>query len=468
MIRVIKPASGDAPTMSKDAKLFKNFLDIRQRLQRTFVNRTPLLSVGPKNFTVVDAVAAGIQSKTNMYLVGSRGSGKTLLATAILRSIFNNRGINLRGDINLQLKDLFVKLNLDGKTEKEIYKIAESIDFNFALIDELNRIPGVLQNQFLSIADGYIEINKEVYQLGTSDYMLMVATANPAINGDYPGVFDECLALLDRIPFIINMDEIELARGDVSRICEMDMDKDSILIDDLGPDVISSYRYLKSKMKGDHEVTSMRSLLMEMVYQAFKYVNVDQGRIDKRKEPEWRDRLDGQHDGGLMMSYCSDIPVRTLEHGSRLAFTLFKLAKIESRLYAKAGVESGSVGTEQFIQAYMESLKLALNYDRGFIPDALPQRFDKSHDEMISAAFDDMAGRIDVDEFESAIVVLAEFNDALSRGDEAEAAKTMKFVGEAKDDSETLQAAYNVMESKLSEREEKQSEELLYSMLGQV
>jgi MoxR-like ATPase len=468
MSPIVRSSNSSPSKLSKNGSFFKNYLDIRKRLQKTFVNRTPLLSVGPKNFTILDAVAAGIQSKTHMYLVGSRGSAKTVLASTIMRSVFNDQGFHLRGDINLQLKDLFVKLNLDGKTEKEIYKIAETTKFLFALIDELNRIPGVLQNQFLNIADGYIEIRGKKYSLGMSDYMLMVATANPATNGEYTGVFDEDLALLDRISLIINTDEVELARGDVAKISEIGIEKNTIPLDDLSSDVVSSYSYLRDQMRNDPEVSPILSLLMEMVYRDFRFVEVDQRLVDKAKEPEWRDKLSGQHGGGLVMSHCSDISVRTLKHSARLAFTMYKIAEIESQLHKKAGIEGGSIGITQFIQAYMESLKLALNYDRRFIPDGLPEQLDKSHNELISAAFDDMSGRIDVDEFENAFYLLQEFNDALSKGDEASAAKTMKFVGDAKDDSETLQACFDIMESKLSEREEKQRETMLESMLEAI
>ena len=67
----------------------------------------------------------------------------------------------------------------------------------FFLVDELNRCIGLVQNQFLNIADGYIEIRGEKYYLGQEDgYSLMFATGNPPRNGDHTGVFDEDVALL--------------------------------------------------------------------------------------------------------------------------------------------------------------------------------------------------------------------------------------------------------------------------------
>ena len=129
---MIEPPKSAAMT---DKKFYHTFLEVSERLKKTFINRTPLLSVGHKAFTVTDVVSAGVLSNTNMYFIGSRGSGKTVLAETLWRSIFNEDGFYLRGDINLQLKDLLVNLNLNGTTEEEIYRLSNAARYISGLVD---------------------------------------------------------------------------------------------------------------------------------------------------------------------------------------------------------------------------------------------------------------------------------------------------------------------------------------------
>jgi len=467
--QVSKVEPPQAPKMT-DKKFYSTFLEVSERLKKTFINRTPLLSVGHKAFTVSDVVAAGVLSNTNMYFIGSRGSAKTVLAETVWRSIFNEDGFYLRGDMNLQLKDLLVRLNFDGKTEDEIYQISRSARYLFALVDELNRVPGLLQNQLLNIADGYIEIRGKKYPLGINDYMLMIATGNPVSNGEYTGVFDEDLALLDRIALILNMDEIELAKGDVYTISERNLEKSSILKGDMSQDVLACYRHLAGGMGSDDIVVAARSLLSEMFHRAFRYVDVSGKQLDKAVERSWRDKFAGSHDSALVVSYCSDISVRTLKSAGRLASALFKAVETESGLLVKAGLSDASTGMREFVDAYIESMKLALNYDRRFIPDGLPEQLDMTHREMLAKAFDDVNRTIDIDNLETAVSFLAKFSDALSGGDERAAADAMKVASEfieKNDDKKTnnaMRSALDVMESMIKEREEKKRNGMLKSL----
>ncbi len=406
----------------KSAKgFYKAHLRLSKVLGGSFRNRTPLVTLGHKQFTIVDVVALALQSKTNMYFVGSTGSGKTLLAESILKSVFNNKGLYLRGDINLQLKDLLVKLNLQGKTEEEIYQLAEAMKYNFALIDELNRVPGVLQNQFLNIADGYVEIRGKKYSLGENNYMLMAATANPVSNGDYTGVFDEDLALLNRISLMINFDEIPLEVGDVFDIGLSHTNKDNIPLGDLSEEVLSSYLHLREEMKNSPETTFLGSLLKELIYNSFRYVSTNGKILDKTLVKGWRDELQGQHSAGFTMSYCSDIPVRTLLSMDRLAFSMFYIADAEANLMDEAGYGINGMiqlNISDLIQSYMNTLKLALSYNRKFIPEGLPEQLGKTHAEVLDQAFLDFQSSLDLDEFEKATLFLMEFSEALENNDE--------------------------------------------------
>ncbi len=456
----------------KDKKFYGDFRQIQERLDAYFKNKTPLVTVGTRTFTITDVVALGIQSKTNMYFIGSRGTGKTLLAEAIRKGVFNDEGFYLRGDLNLQLKDLLIKLDLQGKTEDEVYKIAtEKITFNFALIDELNRVPGILQNQFLNILDGYVEIRGQKYVLGNRDYMLMAATGNPPINGEYTGVFDEDLALLDRIPLIIDTDEVPLEEGDVFAISEADIEKDIIQKGDLRNEAISSHRYLKEKIREDAEVNTVSSLLKEFVYGLFRYVELNKAKTDKAQMKTWRDALlaaGGEHATGTLISFCSDISVRTLQSAGKLAYSIYKAAEVETELLKSSsqGEHLPDVQIDDFVKAYVEALKLALNYDRRFIPEDLPDTLHKTHADMISTVFMDVSGRIDPNKFTTASVLLMEFNELARKKNETAMRGMISFATSGTKDNPVLSAAVNIMEARMRELRERERSGYITTLLG--
>lgn len=412
---------------TESKKTFRTFFTIQKRLDNVFINKTPLLAVGPKHFTTNEVVAAGILSRTNMYLMGSRGSGKTLLSETVKKNVFGDAGLYLRGDVNLQLKDLFTKLDLTGKTDEEIYRISETINFNFALIDELNRIPGVLQNQFLNIADGYVEIRGKKTRLGNEGYMLMMATGNPSCEGEgYTGAFDEDLALLDRIPLILNMDETELAGGDVFEISARSIDKNSNTngeVSNLTSEVIAAHESLNRKLKQDPEAMTIKALLMEVIYKSFRYVRIGGQTVDKAKNPQWRDQIiSGMKSTNSCLPFlCSEISVRTLQEAGRLAFALFEMTRNELTILSTAGVQVNSfppdVALDAFFESYTESLKLALRYDRRFIPGDLPEQFNLNHGEMLHGAFEEIRNSVSTDDLTKAYFTICEVTEALNQQD---------------------------------------------------
>ncbi len=472
------PSQGLVETGLKHAdpnkQLYSTYLDLTETLSRYFVSSTPVLTCGGKAFTINDVVAAAIQSNTNMYLIGSRGTGKTLLGEVISRSIFGEKGFYLRGDTNLTLKDLFMRINLHGKTDEEIYRIAtEHIKFIFALVDELNRVPGIVQNQFLNLTDGYIEIRGRKYPLGIGNYMLLVSTGNPPTNGEYTGVFDEDLALLDRISFIINTDEVEPANGDVAKMMEMGVDKSLIERGDLSQGVLASHAHLSKTMAEDTEMSLAISLLGEVVYHSFRYVSVSaegaaQGKkVDKCKVPNWRDSLHGEHAGGNMISYVSDVSVRTLKAARKLGFAIYKIAGMEAELMGSKGVHIAPLDKSDFLDSYFGALKLALTYDRRFIPTDLPKSLSKDHPEVLDGAFTDLRSIVDTDNFEDAGVTLGVFFEAMKAGDVNEMQSLIQIAASVQDNP-LMGFVRGIMEAKVREREERQRIRLLREALGEV
>ena len=451
-----------------DKRLYSTYRRIRGSLDASFVNGTPLINCGGKAFTINDIVAIAVASGTNMYLVGSRGTGKTLLAETMRRSIFGDRGFYLRGDPDLRLKDLYTSLNLNGKTDEEIYRISRATELCFALMDEMNRIPGLLQGQFLHLFDGYIEIRGVKYPLGTGNYMLAVGTGNPPVNGDYTGTFEEDIALLDRIPLIINVDEVEHAKGDIASIMLADADKSSIPVCDMTPDVLAAHAYLRQKRTQDTETAATIALFSEFAYDQLRYVSIGGKRVDKAQEHSWRDKLSGEHDAGKMMSFASDVSVRTLKHAVRMACSIFQIAQIESELKISHGVRVNPVEFSDFLSAFLDSLKLSLTYDRRFIPADLPGQLDKTHAEMLDAVFADLASAMDTNSFYQTSMILEDFLKSFDNGDFAKAQNTKNQVAKQLKSGANppLQAAFGIMESKLRNKEKADMDALLERALS--
>jgi hypothetical protein len=340
------------------------------------------------------------------------------------------------------------------------------------LIDELNRVPGIIQNQLLPITDRTIEIRGRSIRLGKEGYLYTIATGNPQSNGDYPGVFDEDIALLDRIPLIINFDEIPLAKGDRGKIGMMNTGRVTKEEDEspLTKDVVETFALLQQMRAGEADCAITNALLMEIVGNLFQYVEIGKKTVDKMQERKWRDMLkSGGHTGGALLAYTSEISTRTLKLASNLTYVLYKLVEIECKIAAKAKVGMDAPTQADYIRLYLECVKFAMNYDRRFIPDDLPGQLNKTHKEFIDGAFDDAEKSIikrgagtdrsnDTTNFEEAAMALAGFYDAFTNDGDIEEFNDYAQKG-GKD--ACMAAALNIMNRELEDMNEGKREETL-------
>ena len=174
-----------------------------------YVNTRVIGSVGGTLLTVEDAVRAALVSRSNMLLVGSRGTGKTQAAKDILYNFFGGNGLDAEGRPDFKLDELFTRVRLDklkdAATSDDIIELTSKLTYPVFFIDELNRCPEITQNQFFSLANGELKHKGKPYPLGNKDYSVAIATANLG-NGEYTGTFSIDAALLDRFHLILDLD----------------------------------------------------------------------------------------------------------------------------------------------------------------------------------------------------------------------------------------------------------------------
>jgi len=161
--------------------------------------------VGDINITVIDTVIAAVLGGLNILLAGDTGTGKTQLASDIYNYYFggNKNGIWFKARPDTEIADVFVRLNKEA-ARKELNKA--SIEKLCYVVDEINRAPGPVQDQFLGLGDANLETpdGKQI-EIGRDGYSILIATANIG-NGEFTGTFDMDRALLNRLHITFDLD----------------------------------------------------------------------------------------------------------------------------------------------------------------------------------------------------------------------------------------------------------------------
>jgi len=186
---------------------------IKPLLETEIVTRNDreVIRVRDEKFTTKDVIIAALIARLNVFLVGEAGTGKTQLMNDVMNAYFNGAALDLRGSTDLDLRGLLTRMNLEklysGKgTSEDVFELSEKMRFSLALIDELNRCPPVIQNQFFNITDGYIEFQgRKVYLGDNSNYFVGIAAGNLG-DGIYTGTFSIDHALRDRLHLTLDTD----------------------------------------------------------------------------------------------------------------------------------------------------------------------------------------------------------------------------------------------------------------------
>ncbi|MCP4646790.1 MAG: AAA family ATPase [bacterium] len=413
--------------MEDHIKYVLTFMEISDAIGRMYLNSTPVFKLGDEDVLAADVIAAAVLSQTNTYLMGTKGEGKTLIAEIVQRSLMNDDALYLRGDKDLSLKDMMIKLNLDGKNESEIYQVAqERLSRPFFVVDELNRCIGLVQNQFLNIADGYIEIRGEKYYLGTEDgFSLMFATGNPPRNGDHTGVFDEDVALLDRIGLMLNIDDYAVTEMDTADIKEARINKRKIPQEDRRPLIFEASRTLEklSVMFGHY-----MEVLSAYVYARFLNMKVGDREVNKRQVDDWRRLIvPGSHAAGDLISQASEVSQRMVQEGNLTEALLLYLAGV--RLAEGKGGDD-TVTSDDLVSCYLETLTLNVRYDRRFLPfDHIRENYDGDVKAYLEAVKVSLKGEINAATLEECSGMNMEAKEMLAAGNVKGVQEAIEYLG---------------------------------------
>ncbi len=436
--------------MNDHLKYLSIYMDVTDEISKYYKNSNPMFTLGDLDFYVADVMAAAILSATNSYLVGTRGNGKTLLAEVVWKAVMAEDALYLRGDKDLTLKDLFTTFNLEGKSEAEIYQISERIKHPLVLVDEINRCIGLVQNQFLNVADGYIEIRGTKYPLGLAEleYLLMIATGNPVNGGDeYGGAFAEDVALLDRMGLILNVDDYPILELDTLDIKEQSINKRSIRKnEDLKEKVFEGHGILQG-LTG--EMRHYFGIMSAYIFDRARYLEANGKRVDKTKVFDWRSLIKpGTHASGERIAWASDISQRALQE-NRLAEAIL--------LYYKAfkGLEGeNELPTEMLVDTYLETVMLNLRYNRRFLPfdyindnhDGDPQEYLKKLKEDFKAEI--IGGEKGADLLEECVGLSEGAKESMAKGNIAEVQNFENYLGEAYGSNPIAQTTKRILEQR--------------------
>ena len=169
-----------------------------------YLNTRPVIY----GLNVTDLVIAGVLAGMNTLLIGNTGCGKSQLARDIHNYYFNGskknggHGISMEGDPDLSLKNIITKIDMK-KGERVPNGNHEALFWN---LEEINRTPSMIQNQFYGVGNGRVIFEDGTsVPIGRDNYRSSIATANFG-NGEFQGTFETDKALLNRFGIVIDFD----------------------------------------------------------------------------------------------------------------------------------------------------------------------------------------------------------------------------------------------------------------------
>ncbi len=170
-----------------------------------YKNSRVVARVGDIELDFADAVKAAVLGGLNVLLVSEPGTGKTQLILDLFNWYFggNKNGVWFKARPDTEVSDAFVKLN----PEEYKKELTQAVDKIFYIVDEINRGPGPVQDQFMGLGDGTIESPDGLQtMLGRDGYSVLISSANMNGNGDLGGTWELDRALLNRLHITLDLD----------------------------------------------------------------------------------------------------------------------------------------------------------------------------------------------------------------------------------------------------------------------
>ena len=173
------------------------------------------MTISGQPVLVEDVITAALVSRSNILVLSRPGQAKTTLEHDIFEGMFGGKGVYVRAHPKMDERELFTHLNLEKffggqmKSSTELREMLDTIHTNCMIVDEITRLPGILQNRLFGLADGYIEIDGRKHTIGNG-YSVVIASGNP----EDEGTFALSAALKERFQVILNLRDFQSPSSD--------------------------------------------------------------------------------------------------------------------------------------------------------------------------------------------------------------------------------------------------------------
>ena len=172
-----------------------------------YTNNTPLVTVAGVPLLMHEAALAGLLAQLNMVFIGRSGPGKSQLISDIKNGIFNGDAVHLRGSADLKVRPVYCSIDLElyrqGRVDEAV-KPRAAAGKMLHIMEEFNRAPPVIQNEWLAVGDRVLDIDGTQIPLGNG-YSVAIGAANIG-NGEFSGTFQSDNALKERLVLALDFD----------------------------------------------------------------------------------------------------------------------------------------------------------------------------------------------------------------------------------------------------------------------
>lgn len=223
-------------------------------------NSTPVITIDGTTLTMEDVIKAAIFSELNILLVGERGEGKTQLMQDINSMLFGGRGTYIRARPDMKTKELYELFNLENLKRE----LSPEVKAPLTQIDEINRTPPIIQNEFFHMCDGYIEYEGRPVNLGNG-FHITIASANVK-NERYGGTFEMDDAILDRFYLVLNVDHYPTQARDDLELMTSTSGRNPKLTRSAGEDYTEKINSICSELKHLRETKFDLDAYMALLY----------------------------------------------------------------------------------------------------------------------------------------------------------------------------------------------------------